>query len=121
MTTIKNRSRIVEEMQEIFSDLKRAGVINKKQIAQFEALKNLEVKTIQPKAIKQLRTKENLSQAVFAIVLNTSASTIQKWESGEKKPSGPSLKLLSILKNIKINITTQLAIGLAINTDINHH
>ena len=99
MTTIKNRSRIVEEMQEIFSDLKRAGVINKKQIAQFEALKNLEVKTIQPKAIKQLRTKENLSQAVFAIVLNTSASTIQKWESGEKKPSGPSLKLLSILKN----------------------
>ncbi len=32
MTTIKNRSRIVEEMQEIFSDLKRAGVINKKQI-----------------------------------------------------------------------------------------
>ena len=52
MTTIKNRSRIVEEMQEIFSDLKRAGVINKKQIAQFEALKNLEVKTIQPKAIK---------------------------------------------------------------------
>jgi putative transcriptional regulator len=89
----------VEEMQEIFSDLKRAGVINKKQIAQFEALKNLEVKTIQPKAIKQLRTKENLSQAVFAIVLNTSASTIQKWESGEKKPSGPSLKLLSILKN----------------------
>ena len=99
MTTIKNRSRIVEEMQEIFSDLKRAGVINKKQIVQFEALKNLEVKTIQPKAIKQLRTKENLSQAVFAIVLNTSASTIQKWESGEKKPSGPSLKLLSILKN----------------------
>ncbi|MEY3831758.1 MAG: hypothetical protein RJA82_705, partial [Pseudomonadota bacterium] len=44
MTTVKNRSRIVEEMQEIFSDLKRAGVINKKQIAQFEALKNLEVK-----------------------------------------------------------------------------
>jgi putative transcriptional regulator len=68
-------------------------------ISEFEALKNLEVKSLQPNAIKQLRTREKLSQAVFALVLNTSASTIQKWESGEKKPSGPSLKLLSILKN----------------------
>lgn len=99
MITTKNRSRIIEEMQETFADLKKSGVINKRQIAQFDALKTLEVKSIQPRAIKQLRTKENLSQAVFAIVLNTSTSTIQKWESGEKKPSGPSLKLLSILKN----------------------
>jgi putative transcriptional regulator len=30
-------------------------------------------------------------------VLNTSLSTIQKWEIGDKHPSGPSLKLLSIL------------------------
>jgi putative transcriptional regulator len=43
--------------------------------------------------------RERLSQAVFALVLNTSTSTVQKWETGEKKPSGPSLKLLSILKN----------------------
>ena len=99
MTKLKPKSRIVDEMQEIFSDLKRAGVISKKQISEFEALKNLEVKSLQPNAIKQLRTREKLSQAVFALVLNTSASTIQKWESGEKKPSGPSLKLLSILKN----------------------
>ncbi len=99
MTKSKNKSRIIEEMQEIFFDLKKAGVISKKQITSFEALKTLEVKSLQPKAIKQLRTRERLSQAVFAIVLNTSASTIQKWESGEKRPSGPSLKLLSILKN----------------------
>ncbi len=99
MTKLKPKSRIVDEMQETFSDLKRVGVISKKQISEFEALKNLEVKSLQPNAIKQLRTREKLSQAVFALVLNTSASTIQKWESGEKKPSGPSLKLLSILKN----------------------
>jgi putative transcriptional regulator len=45
-----------------------------------------------------LRQKENISQAVFAAILNTSVSTIQKWELGDKKPSGPSLKLLSILE-----------------------
>jgi len=99
MTTVKKNSRIIEEMQETFADLKKGGVINKKQMAEFDALKNLEVKAFQPKVIKQLRTKERLSQAVFAAVLNTSTSTIQKWETGEKKPSGPSLKLLSILKN----------------------
>ncbi len=99
MTTIKKSSRIIEEMQETFADLKKAGVVNKKHIAEFEALKYLKVKPLQPRAIKSLRTKENLSQAVFAIVLNTSTSTVQKWETGEKKPSGPSLKLLSILKN----------------------
>jgi putative transcriptional regulator len=86
-------------MQETFADLKKSGVISKKQMAEFDALKNLEVKAFQPKVIKQLRAKEHLSQAVFAAVLNISTSTIQKWETGEKKPSGPSLKLLSILKN----------------------
>jgi putative transcriptional regulator len=30
-------------------------------------------------------------------VLNTSVSTVQKWEIGEKRPSGPSLKLLDVI------------------------
>jgi len=33
----------------------------------------------------------------LAAVLNTSLSTVRKWEIGEKHPSGPSLKLLSLL------------------------
>jgi putative transcriptional regulator len=39
-----------------------------------------------------------MSQAVFAAVLNTSVSTVQKWEIGEKRPSGPSLKLLDVIQ-----------------------
>ena len=35
---------------------------------------------------------------VFAAYLNTSVSTMQKWEIGEEKPSGPALKLLSIVE-----------------------
>ena len=41
--------------------------------------------------------RSRLSQAVMAAMLNTSLSTIQKWEIGEKHPGGPSQKLLSIL------------------------
>jgi len=33
----------------------------------------------------------------MASMLNTSLSTIQKWEIGDKRPGGPSLKLLNIL------------------------
>jgi DNA-binding transcriptional regulator YiaG len=47
--------------------------------------------------IKSLRERYHISQAVLATVLNTSLSTIQKWEIGEKHPGGPSLKLLNIL------------------------
>jgi putative transcriptional regulator len=34
---------------------------------------------------------------VFARYLNTSESTIQKWEAGTKRPSGMALKLLAIV------------------------
>ena len=48
--------------------------------------------------IRDLRQNLQLSQAVLAAVLNTSISTVRKWELGDKHPSGPSLKLLSLLE-----------------------
>jgi len=44
------------------------------------------------------RLRAKASQAVFAAYLNTSVSTVQKWEIGAKKPSGPALKLLNIVE-----------------------
>ena len=35
---------------------------------------------------------------MLAAGLNTSLSTVRKWEGGEKHPSGPSLKLLNLLE-----------------------
>ena len=48
--------------------------------------------------ITRLRQSPNVSQAVFAAILNSSVSTVQKWEIGDKKPSGPSLKLLNLIE-----------------------
>lgn len=48
--------------------------------------------------IRALREHLHLSQSVLAAVLNTSASTVRKWEIGDKRPSGPSQKLLSLLE-----------------------
>ena len=48
--------------------------------------------------IKKIRENVKVSQPVFAVYLNTSESTIQKWEAGTKKPSGMALKLLTIVE-----------------------
>ena len=57
-----------------------------------------EMHELPPRKIKSLREDARVSQAVFAAVLNTSVSTVQKWEAGDKKPSGPSLKLLNLIE-----------------------
>lgn len=40
----------------------------------------------------------HISQAVFAAYLNASISTVQKWENGDKKPSGAAARLLSVIE-----------------------
>jgi putative transcriptional regulator len=56
------------------------------------------IEPLEPEKIKQIRENANVSQAVFAAILNTSLSTIQKWEIGQKRPTGTALKLLHLVK-----------------------
>jgi putative transcriptional regulator len=81
-----------------------AGLISKRRMSEFEVLCHLEVAEMPPRKIKALREGAQLSQAVFAAVLNTSLSTVQKWEAGDKKPSGPSLKLLSLIERKGVQV-----------------
>jgi putative transcriptional regulator len=53
---------------------------------------------LEPRRIKRIREKQRVSQPVFARYLNTSESTVEKWESGAKKPSGMALKLLNVVE-----------------------
>ena len=54
---------------------------------------------IAPEAIKRIREGAHVSsQPVFARFLNTSESTVQKWEAGTKRPSGMALKLLAVVE-----------------------
>jgi putative transcriptional regulator len=46
--------------------------------------------------IKKMRESLGVSQSVFAKGLNVSVKTVQSWEQNLKKPSGASLKLLSL-------------------------
>jgi putative transcriptional regulator len=66
-------------------------------VREFDALCLPPIKDYSAAQIKRLRQRSKASQAVFAACLNTSASTVQKWEQGQKRPNGPSLKLLDLV------------------------
>ena len=93
----KAKSRILEAVHETAGDLHRLGFIDKRKMRKFDVLCLDPVPEYNSKKIRALRDHFQLSQAVLAAVLNTSLSTVRKWEVGDKHPSGPSLKLLSLL------------------------
>lgn len=104
MGTKTRNSRILDEMHETALGLHGAGLISKRRMAEFDILCHLDVHEMSPKEIKSLRERTHVSQAVFAAVLNISPSTVQKWEAGAKKPSGPSLKILNLIARKGIEV-----------------
>lgn len=97
-TKPKAKSRILEAVHETASDLHRLGFIDKRKMQKYDALCLEPVPEYDAEKIRALRKNLHLSQAVLAAVLNTSLSTVRKWEIGDKKPSGPSLKLLDLIE-----------------------
>jgi putative transcriptional regulator len=97
-TKAKTKSRLLEATHETAQDLHRLGFIDKRKMSKFDALCIAPVADFDSVKIRDLRLSLQLSQAVLAAVLNTSISTVRKWELGDKHPSGPSLKLLSLLE-----------------------
>lgn len=97
-TKPKAKSRILEAVHETASDLHRLGFIDKRKMQKYDALCMEPVPEYDAEKIRALRRNLHLSQAVLAAVLNTSLSTVRKWEIGDKKPSGPSLKLLDLIE-----------------------
>ena len=54
------------------------------------------VKDVPPSQVKSIRTRMNVSQEVFAHLLNVPLVTEKSWESGRRKPSGAALRLLQL-------------------------
>ena len=88
---------ILDTVHKTARGLHKAGVMDAKTMREFDALCLPPVKRYTATQIKRIRNRNRASQAVFAAYLNTSPSTVQKWEQGQKKPNGPSLKLLNIV------------------------
>lgn len=94
---MKKKSRILKEIHETAAGLHKLGFIDKRAMERYDALCIPEVPDYSSEDVKTIRKKFKLSQSAFALVLNTSASTVRQWENGSKNPSKPSKKLLNIL------------------------
>ena len=93
----KFKSDAFEAIHGSVEDMYRAGTIDKETMRRFDdSCLNVPAR-MEPIEIKRLREANNVSQPVFARYLNTSESTVEKWETGAKKPSGAALKLLSLV------------------------
>ena len=97
-TKAKPKSDILDAVHETAGDLHRLGFIDMRRMQKYDLLCVSPVPDYDADRIKALRERLQLSQAVLASILNTSLSTVRKWEGGDKRPSGPSQKLLDIIE-----------------------
>ncbi len=100
----KHKSRIARVVHEAAADAHIAGVMNKTTMREFDALCLTEVEELSPKEIQSLRERENVSQAVLARHLNVTTGLISQWERGERRPSGPALTLLTLIKRKGLDV-----------------
>ena len=99
----KYKSDAFEAIHSSAKALYKVGAISKATLRSFDE-NGLTVSEFEPQAIKALRERNHVSQPVFARYLNTSESTIQKWESGAKRPSGLALKLLTVVEKHGLDV-----------------
>ncbi|MDQ2926224.1 MAG: DNA-binding transcriptional regulator [Acidobacteriota bacterium] len=100
----KTKSAILEAVHETAQGLHAAGVMDRVTMREFDRLCLPPVEPLQPREIKRIREGTRVSQAVFAALLNTSLSTVQKWEIGQKRPTGTALKLLHLVQKNGLEI-----------------
>jgi putative transcriptional regulator len=56
------------------------------------------LKPLRPREIVALRHQLNVSQAVFASLLNVPKVTAISWERGRRQPAGAALRLLDLVR-----------------------
>lgn len=91
-------SDILDSALEMAQGLQKVGMMDKVTFRQIKTLCVPITKEYTPEQIKKIREKTNTSRSVFAALLNVGASTVEHWERGLKKPSGPSLRLLDVVE-----------------------
>jgi putative transcriptional regulator len=100
----KRQSKILEAVHATAKGLQDAGAIDQVTMREFDHLSLAPAPPLRPAQIKRIRETSNVSQAVFAALLNTSVSTVQKWEIGQKRPTGTALKLLHLVQKNGLEI-----------------
>jgi putative transcriptional regulator len=102
-TKRKQPSRMVRALLETADDMRRAGIMDDMTHAKI-TLRHLGDKAdaatepISGDEIRSLREEAHMSQAVFARYLNLTVGYVSQLERGAKRPTGPALVLLNVIR-----------------------
>ena len=92
------RSEIAAALHEMLRGAHDAGVVSLATLRTFDDACLAPAPVLAGDEIRALRTREQVSQPVFAAYLNVSRNLVSDWERGVKRPGGPALRLLSIIQ-----------------------
>jgi putative transcriptional regulator len=92
------RESIAKSITSTVKDLNKSGLVDDITMKNIENLCLPDIHEYSPEKIVSIRKKFRLSQAALASIFNISPSTVQKWEQGNKKPTGASKKLLDLME-----------------------
>ena len=101
--TTKKPSRLTRALLEMAEDMRRGGAMDAATHTKI-TLRHLGDKVavvaepISGPEIRKLREDAHLSQAVFARYLNLTVGYVSQLERGAKRPSGPALVLLNVIR-----------------------
>jgi putative transcriptional regulator len=102
-TKRKQPSRLAKALLETADDMRRTGIMDDMTHAKI-TLRHLGDKakvTTEPISgdeIRSLREQAHMSQAVFARYLNLTVGYVSQLERGAKRPTGPALVLLNMIR-----------------------
>jgi putative transcriptional regulator len=99
----KKPSRLTKALLETADDMRRVGILD---VASHEKIilrhlgdkAEIAAKPISGGEISSLRENAHLSQAVFARYLNLTVGYVSQLERGSKRPTGPALVLLNVIR-----------------------
>jgi len=94
----RHRSDAFAAIHETAKAMYRVGGISKTTMREFDESCLETVESMKPAQIRALRQQAKVSQPVFARYMNVSKNLVSAWERGERKPGGPALRLLGVIR-----------------------
>jgi putative transcriptional regulator len=109
MATKKQPSRLTKALLETASDMHRSGAISAAAHSKITMrhLGDVAAPAVEPMSgeeIRRVREQAHLSQAVFARYLKLTVGYVSQLERGTKRPTGPALVLLNMIRRKGIEV-----------------
>lgn len=103
MTKRKQPNRLTRALLQTADDMRRAGMLDaaaheKITMRHLGDTAATAAEPITGEEIRLIRERAHLSQAVFARYLNLTVGYVSQLERGAKRPTGPALALLNVIR-----------------------